>query len=553
MDKQTAKNELLTVKQMMEKYGLQTASISTYIDGIDDFQVTSPLVGRFSTGKSALLNGLLGKKYLAENTLPETAIPTEIMYGDIEKATLVKKDPATGNVLLEKHISMEDFMSRDFNIRDWSTVKLKISNDFLRTVPDVRVVDMPGFGTNIEAHNKAINEYLPESKAYILTFQARNSTIEEDTLAFLKELKFHEMPVYVVVTKAGSVLEERLHQCVDNLKFQLHHDVGLDNVPICCTNAKGKHVDVEGFKQILVELEKQSATIFDKETKQKTVQFASVLQQYLRTALNQIHCSVSELEAEKDKREKHIALLKEKLAGEKVEFESQIPACMESIASDVGIALEDFAEEFASLTMAGSNETAKSRVNSIVRTKVEEGMKRTFAPQVEKYLRSVSQAVKVDVPEMNLQVSDTAAMGLTGLVTAELVKKGIVSLLAAIGMKIPMPVIQIVSAAIAVVAAFWGKSSKREEQRQKAIQQFRTEFVPQVSAKVKTIVEELVRSQADQISQTIDAEVDSQIQAEEKALSDLMEQVKNEQEEREKKEQQLQQDWKQVETWMASL
>lgn len=552
MNKQIAKDKFLAMKQMMEKYGLQTAGISSYIDGIDSFHVTSPLVGRFSTGKSALLNSLLGKKYLSEDTQPETAIPTEIIYGDIEKVTLVKKDRDTKKILLEKHISMEDFIGHDFNIKDWSTVKLRIPSDFLKTVPDVRVVDMPGFGTNIELHNKAINEYLPESKAYILTFQARNSTIEEDTLEFLKELKFHDMPVYVVVTKSGSVVEEQREQCVENLKQQLHQDVGLDNVAICCTNAKGRHVDIEGLKQILTELEKQSASIFEKETKQKTVQFGTLLQQYLRTALHKIHCSVSELETEKEKREKHIALLKEKLASEKADFQSQIPGCMDSIASDVGIALEDFAGEFADLAMAGRNETAKERVNSIVRTKVEEGMKCTFEPKVEKYLQSVSNAVKVDVPEMNLQMSSAATTGLTGLITAELVKKGLVSLLAAIGMKIPMPIIQIVSAAVAIFAHFWGNSNKKEEQRQKAIQQFRTEFVSQVSAKVKTIVEDLVRSQADQISQTIDTEVDAQVQAEEKALNDLIEQVKKEQEEKEKKEQELQQDWKQVETWMGT-
>ena len=558
MNKQIAKDKFLAMKQMMEKYGLQTAGISSYIDSIDDFKVTSPLVGRFSTGKSSLLNGLLGKQYLSEHTLPETSIPTEIMYGDTEKVTLVKKDLDTQNVVLEKHISMEDFMTHDFNVRDWSTVKLWIPNDFLKTVPDVRVVDMPGFGTNIELHNKAINEYLPESKAYILTFQARNSTIEEDTLEFLKELKFHDMPVYVVVTKSGSVLEEQREQCVENLKQQLHQDVGLDNVPIYCTNAKGRNIDVEGLKTILTELEKQSASIFAKETKQKAMQFGGILQQYLRTTLNQVHCSASELEAEKEKREQRIEQLRIKLASEKDEFQGQIPACMDSIASDVGIALEDFAEEFADLAISGRRETIKSRVNTIIRTKVEEGMKRTFAPKVERYLQSVSEAVKVDIPEINPQMSNSDSNGITGLtslVTEELVRKGLLKLLAMIGMKIPMPIIQIISGVITVAVTLFGKSNKQEELRQKIIQQFRTKDVPQLSDRVKGIVEELITSQVDKISQTLAAEVDAQIQAEEKALDDLMAQVKNEQEEREKREQELQQDWKQVETWMdaASL
>lgn len=61
MNKQIAKDKFFAMKQMMEKYDLQTTAITSYIESIDDFKVTSPLVGRFSTGKSSLLNGLLGK------------------------------------------------------------------------------------------------------------------------------------------------------------------------------------------------------------------------------------------------------------------------------------------------------------------------------------------------------------------------------------------------------------------------------------------------------------------------------------------------------------
>ena len=131
MNKQIAKDKFLAMKQMMEKYGLQTAGISSYIDGIDSFHVTSPLVGRFSTGKSALLNSLLGKKYLSEDTQPETAIPTEIIDGDIEKVTLVKKDPDTQNVVLEKHISMEDFSETfEKNLGNCISELEKIKNNY---------------------------------------------------------------------------------------------------------------------------------------------------------------------------------------------------------------------------------------------------------------------------------------------------------------------------------------------------------------------------------------------------------------------------------------
>ncbi len=552
MDKQEMKNHFLVAKQLMERYELDTAAISSYIDGMDDFHVTSPLVGRFSTGKSALVNALLGKQYLAENTLPETAIPTEITYGEQESVTLVKKNLDTGETEARKSVSMDIFLTHDLNILEWSVIQLRLPDSFLKTVPDVRLVDMPGFGTNIELHNKAINEYLPESKAYILTFPARSSVIEEDTLAFLKELKFHDMPVYVLVTKAASVLEEERKQCVENLRKQLE-EIGLHEVPIYCTNAKGRQIDVEGFKTILTELERQSADVLRKEAGEKMSQFVGILKTYLHTALDKVDFTVSELETEKEKRQKHIAILKEKLETEKADFEASIPLCIQSIQTDVRIALEDFAEEFVSLAIDNRRETANARANAIVCAKIEEGMKRTFETKVVNYLNRVSSAVKINMPEMDMHLNDTEVSGLTSLVTADLVKKGLVGLLATIGLRIPNPIVMLVSAAICAVTAILGRNNQKEELRQRMIQQFRVEYVPQLAGAVTQTVDELVRNQADKITQAIDEGIDAQIQSEEKALEDLIQKAEEEQTEREARKLQLQEDLRMVEQVEAAM
>ena len=553
MDKQAVKAEFQTAKQLMEKYELDTAAISSYLAGIDDFHVTSPLVGRFSTGKSALVNALLEKQYLAENTLPETAIPTEITYGEKESVTLVKKNPDSGETEKEEMVSMDTFLTHDFSVTDWSVIRLRLPDSFLKTVPDVKLVDMPGFGTNIALHNKAINEYLPESKAYILTFPARSSVIEEDTLAFLKELKFHNMPVYVLVTKSASVLEEERNQCMENLQKQLEEDVGLRNVPMYFTNAKGRQVDVAGFRKVLEELEKQSGAVFKEESAEKMKQFTGLLKTYLSVALEKMDFSVSELETEKEKRRKHIAVLKEKLEKAKMDFQAQIPLCIQSIESDVRIALEDFAEEFADLAIENRKETANARANAIISSKIDEGMKRTFEANVSNYLQRVSTAVKIDVPEMDVDLNSTAVSDMTGLVTADMVKKGLVGLLAAIGLRIPNPVVMLLSAAIFAVTSGLGKSNQRKELRQSIIRQFRVEYAPQLAGTVTQMVEELVRNEADKVSQSIDTEVDAQIQAEEKALEDLIQKAEEEQTEREDRKRQLQDDLQIVEKLVVSI
>lgn len=521
-------NQLDSLKSMMEKYELDTEDISAYEEEMKDFHVTTPMVGRFSTGKSSLINALLGRKLLSVDTRPETSIPTEITYGPEEKAVLVKKDESGRKILRTREVTWDEVHEGNFRVDEWSVLKLTLHDEFLKTVPSVRIVDMPGFGTNIALHNKAINEYLPESKAYILTFAARSSTMEKDTMDFLKELKSFNMPVYVLVTKSQAVMPEELDQCVDSLKRQLTKGVGMSGVSIYRTNAKGKRIDVEGFKTVLEKLEAQSRELFKKEVTAKERNYAGLLKQYITTAVNKADCSVSDLEAEKEKKQKNLKELKTKLEKERADFQSRIPACIQSINSDVRIALENFAPEFAELMADNRQENARARVNSIVSEKIKAGLKNTFEPEVASYLDRVKDAVHVALPDIQMDTGSTAGSAFTALFSEKVVEKGIVSILAMIGLKIPNPIVQILAGVAALVISLFGKSNAREEAKAKAVQQFRQDYVPRIADQAAGIVEKTIHEQMENIDHAITKEIEAQVQSEQKALDDLIEKVNEE-------------------------
>lgn len=521
-------NQLDSLKSMMEKYELDTEDISAYEEEMKDFHVTTPMVGKFSSGKSSLINALLGKKLLAVDTMPETSIPTEITYGAEDSALLIKKDETGRKILRSRNVTMDEVQTGDFKVDEWSVLKLTLHDEFLKTVPSVRIVDMPGFGTSIELHNKAINEYLPESKAYILTFPSRNSTIERDTMDFLKELKFYDMPVYVLVTKSQAVVPEELQQCVDSLKRQLTKGIGMSGVSIYCTNAKGKYIDVEGFKTVLEKLEAQSRELFKKEVTAKERNYAGLLKQYITTAVNKADCSVSDLEEEKEKKQKNLEDLKAKLEKERADFQSRIPSCIQSINSDVRIALENFAPEFAELMADNRQENARARVNSIVSKKIKAGLKNTFEPEVASYLDRVKDAVHVALPDIRMDTGSTAGSAFTALFSEKVVEKGIVSILAMIGLKIPNPIVQILAGVAALVISLFGKSNAREEAKAKAVQQFRQEYVPRIADEAAGIVEKTIHEQMENIDHAITKEIEAQVQSEQKALDDLIEKVNEE-------------------------
>ena len=158
------KNAIAVVEKMESKYGLDIGETEKIREEVNDFKVCIPLIGRFSAGKSALINNILGwGDVCKENIGVETAIPTEVFAGKEERVFIypLKKQP----------ITMDDFFDiRDsINAKNAEIVKLQLQgNERLDLFPDVALVDMPGLNSGYEVHDKAIRNYIKKSMAYIL-------------------------------------------------------------------------------------------------------------------------------------------------------------------------------------------------------------------------------------------------------------------------------------------------------------------------------------------------------------------------------------------------
>ena len=69
------------LKSMNTAYGIDTDGISKLQKEMSTARVCTPIIGKFSSGKSALVNTILGysRKILKEDITPETAVPAEIV------------------------------------------------------------------------------------------------------------------------------------------------------------------------------------------------------------------------------------------------------------------------------------------------------------------------------------------------------------------------------------------------------------------------------------------------------------------------------------------
>lgn len=527
------RSNLGKMASMKHKYGLAVTSIENYIKDTEHFQVVTPLIGEFSTGKSSLINTLLGRKLLGEGIEPKTAVPTEICYGSQEQAVIYAKD---GN---RKTVSLEDFKNMELSIEEVKKVQLHIAAPFLKEIDSVKIVDMPGYNSGIELHNRAIDDYLPNSQAYMLTFQARTPTIQEDMANFLKELKLHEVPVYPIITKSKSVLEQELNDCVEHIKADAKRYLGLSDVNIGVTNAKGKDKDIEFFKESLRDIAKQSMEIFAKDMELHLAKEGKDLAIYLQTSLKQTDLTPSELEAEIDSAQHNLKSLKDKLENLKNEFNRQLDTCVSNIKGSLASSLDGVAPELENMLVNGLD--IREKLNMVLREAIITAIHEHFDPVYQRYIEKISDTIKVGLSfDSSLQLSEIQVQ--TDTMLKETLKKAIPVILSAIGLILSGPVGALIAAAVGILVELGFVKKQQHDKNELAHKKIYGEVIPQVTNKAMEQVQSTLFSQADNLNKEIGREVQQQVEAQEKALEDIKKRYSEEQEQKNQTIQDMQAD-----------
>ena len=528
---------------MKHKYGLTASSIENYIKDTEHFQVVTPLIGEFSTGKSSLINTLLNRKLLGEGIEPKTAVPTEICYGSQEQAIIYAKD---GNT---KTLSLDDFQNMELSVEEVKKVQLHIDAPFLNEIDSVKIVDMTGYNSGIELHNRAIDDYLPNSQAYILTFQARTPTIQEDMANFLKELKLHEVPVYLMITKAKSVLEQELKDCVEHIKADAQKYLGLSDVNIGVTNAKGKDKDIAFFEESLRDIAKQSKEIFAKDMELHLAKEGKDLAIYLQTSLKQTDLTPSELEAEIDSAQHNLKSLQDKLENLKNEFNRQLDTCVSNIKGSLASSLDGVAPELENMLVNGLD--IRDKLNMVLRETVINAIHDYFDPMYKRYLEKVSDTIQVNLAfDSSLKLDEFQIQ--TDSILKEAIKKSIPLILAAIGLIVTSnPIGALVAAVIGIAVELGFIKKQQNDKRSLAHQKIYGELIPQVTNKATEKVRTTLLSQVDTINEEIGKTVQQQVEAQEKALEDIKKRYSEEQEQKNQSIQDMQADLAVVQEMVA--
>lgn len=513
---ETIINALEALKRINTGYELPVNQIEDTLARIPKAKVCTPIIGKFSSGKSALVNTLLGysKKILREDITPETAVPTELIYGDEEDHVCIcQKDGGSTEVTVGEYRRME------LDAAAVKCVRLTLRASALEVIPDVMLVDMPGFESGYEVHNRAIDDYLPQSLAYLVTFPADDLIVRSSVGNVLKELCLNDMPICIVITKYDKRNDEYA-QSLAKLKESLRRFIGDREVAFCETSSlEGDADQVEIFLQ---QIQDRSGELLTAKFRSGVLSALDVTESYLRTLLKNSELSESELGEEEEKLGKQIDTMTERFTKERGTFNQLVSECIWEIQSDVEHALE--AEESILVAMIMNNQDISEQVNTIVRSAVTRSVSQRFVPKVEKYLRQVDKCLNSDTIG-DVHVSCRFDAEDTG-------RKMIVSVVAAAvnGLLLGFPILGTI---LGVIIAKIRTEKKRAEQKEKVRMQLRSEVYPQIMSQISSKIEIAIMEQTKLVNNSIEKEIENQRSTLEKAMADLKSRMADEEEKKE--------------------
>lgn len=188
------------------------ASLNQLTNLQNSFDIKLVLVGHFSAGKSALLNALIGKtEFLKEAQEPQTAIATELIYDENESAFAYN---VNGNK--ETINTRKEYAPNQYNHLEY---RLNVSA--LKKINDFTIVDTPGFDAGIEAHARALANYIGRGSAYLVVIDQEKGGIDETTLEFLQELSNYSSQVAVLINKCDKITEEVAESIAESARCTL--------------------------------------------------------------------------------------------------------------------------------------------------------------------------------------------------------------------------------------------------------------------------------------------------------------------------------------------
>lgn len=246
-------NQLVTEKLLPPAFGEQIATLQARILA---FRLTVPLIGKFSVGKSTLINTWLGKEIQAQDLAACTSIPTEFHYAESVDEKIVaylKRD--SDDVHPQRHeFSLGHYKTLLKEVQNIHHLEIHQNLAVLGLYPDLVLVDTPGLESTRGEHDTALGMYVGQSVAFILC--VTRSGLGEAEKTFMTRQQSLGQQVFLLVCQEDLNPSSQRSQIREVIAQQL----GLSSQHVRGCSARNH--DLAGFADLLHLLEQEKLSLF---------------------------------------------------------------------------------------------------------------------------------------------------------------------------------------------------------------------------------------------------------------------------------------------------
>jgi GTP-binding protein EngB required for normal cell division len=191
------------------------------------------MLGETSSGKSSLINGLLGKELLFTGPQPTTGTVVEIMDGaesNSEEYYAVTKEAQMAP------LTQEQFQKLNLKLpAEYERLRVLVQS-FPKGLQGMRLFDTPGYGAIQEEHEEIVTNFLPNSDVilYVVSYRAGVKQNDADFLSYIYELLREDMKICLVINRVPSTVGEtdgRIKEITGHVQDLLHREIPVYLVP----------------------------------------------------------------------------------------------------------------------------------------------------------------------------------------------------------------------------------------------------------------------------------------------------------------------------------
>lgn len=364
---------LRDIENLIAETLLQVDDLKKTQNDIEKTELLIPVIGAFSAGKSSLLNAFLGDNVLGVGLTPETELATELRYSSIPHLLALRPDGSS------ERLDVSTLGTLKNRADEFTHVQLYLDSPQLKALPSLVLVDMPGFGSSLANHNKAIAYYLPRGVHFIVVTSVEDGNITQSMLRQLDDLQTYGRDFTFILNKVNLRSDEQVQAVAELVDEQIRSNF-IDSRSLIKVGLDGNLRLKEVLKHI--QPEQILRQVFEDRLKDLT-----------HSLLSQINLAITSLK--KDQAENQQALSELAKGIRQIERkrddvledlrDQQLNRMVDRCLNTVGRELDSVESELVNAGLAGNQEAFSRIVSEVVRS----SMTRSIKDQMDTLSRSV--------------------------------------------------------------------------------------------------------------------------------------------------------------------